>query len=134
MMQQARENPSILAATTSPPRVTSTGLIELMDISPDALLVVDQSGTILHVNEQAAALFGFSPQDISGQRLEMLLPDRFRTLHNSHREHYFKAPRTRSMGTGLLLYGLHKDGTEFPVDISLPGTPGRHGQRRHYRA
>ncbi len=70
-------------------------------------------------NEQAAALFGYSREKLQQQRLEVLLPERLRAFHTAHREHFFTAPRTRSMGAGLQLYGLRKDGTEFPLDISL---------------
>lgn len=70
-------------------------------------------------NEQAAALFGYSREKLQQQRLEVLLPERLRAFHTAHRERFFTAPRTRSMGAGLQLYGLRKDGTEFPLDISL---------------
>lgn len=117
MREQARANSSF--PPPSPKHVTSTELAALLNLSPDALVLVDQVGTIMQANEQATALFGYRPQDLLGQRLEMLLPDRLRALHVTHREHYFTAPRMRSMGAGLQLYGLRKDGTEFPLDISL---------------
>lgn len=100
-------------------RVTAVGLQQILDISPDALVVVDQAGTLAMVNEQVAELFGFSREELQGQRLEVLLPERFRAAHIGHREGYFTAPRTRPMGIGLQLFGQRKDGTEFPVDISL---------------
>ena len=100
-------------------RVTSKELIHMLDISPDALLIVDRLGTIVMVNEQAAALFGYSREELQQQQLEMLLPEPLHAMHVAHREHYFATPRTRSMGAGLQLLGQHKDGTEFPVDISL---------------
>jgi PAS domain S-box-containing protein len=100
-------------------RVTSTELLHLLDISPDALLIVDREGTMVMANEQAAALFGYRREELQQQRLEMLLPERLHAMHVAHREHYFATPRTRSMGAGLHLLGQHKDGTEFPVDISL---------------
>src|ERR1700739_1761391 len=99
--------------------VTSTGLNELLDLSPDALVIIDREGTIVLVNEQAASLFGYRRQEMQGKFLEMLLPERLRTLHTAHREHYFSEPRTRSMGMGLELLGRCQDGREFPVDISL---------------
>ena len=105
--------------SSSPLRVTSTELLHLLDISPDALLIVDREGTIVMANEQAAALFGYRREELQQQPLEMLLPSRLHTLHVAHREHYFAMPRTRSMGAGLQLFGRHQDGTEFPVDISL---------------
>src|SRR6266566_3836681 len=100
-------------------RVTSTELIHLLDISPDALLIVDREGAMVMVNEQAAALFGYRREELQQQRLEMLLPEPLHAMHIAHRQHYFATPRTRSMGAGLHLLGQHKDGTEFPVDISL---------------
>ena len=99
--------------------VTSKELILQMGISPDALIVVDQMGSIVMVNEQAAAMFGYSPEELYNQRLEMLLPEDLYDVHTAHRENYFAAPRTRTMGAGLQLFGRHKSGTEFPVDISL---------------
>ncbi len=100
-------------------RVTARDLIQQMGISPDALVIVDQAGNIVMVNEQAAALFGYSPEELREQRLEMLLPERLHEVHTAHREHYFAVPRTRAMGVGLQLFGQHKNGTEIPVDISL---------------
>ena len=105
--------------SSSPLRVTSTELLHLLDISPDALLIVDREGTIVMANEQAAALFGYRRVEVQQHRLEMLLPERLHPLHVAHRQHYFATPRTRAMGAELQLWGQHKDGTEFPVDISL---------------
>ncbi len=95
------------------------GLFPLLQISPDALLVIDQAGTITAVNEQMEALFGFAPQELPGQQIEILLPERFRDAHFAYREYFFSAPRTRQLGTGLQLSGKRKDGSEFPADISL---------------
>jgi PAS domain S-box-containing protein len=102
-----------------PTRASARGLLQLLDMSPDALVVVDQAGTIAMANEQIAALFGYRREELQGQQLEMLLPQRYREAHITHRKHYFIAPRTRPMGAGLQLFGQHKDGAEFPVDISL---------------
>ena len=110
---------TIFPPSSSPLHVTSRELIQLMGISPDALVVVDQAGSIVMVNEQAATLFGYSSEELYGQRLEMLLPERLHEVHTTHREHYFAVPRTRAMGAGLQLFGRHKNGTEIPVDISL---------------
>ena len=106
-------------SSSSPLHVTSTELLHLLDISPDALLIVDREGTIVMANEQAAALFGYRREEVQQHRLEMLLPERLHTLHVAHRQHYFATPRTRAMGAELQLWGQHKDGTEFLVDISL---------------
>ncbi len=97
----------------------STGLSELLDLSPDALVIVDRTGTIVLANERAASIFGYRLEEMQGKPLEMLLPERLRTLHTAHQEHYFAEPHTRSMGMGLELLGRCQDGREFPVDISL---------------
>jgi PAS domain S-box-containing protein len=111
---------TIMPAPASVPlRVTSTGLSELLALSPDALLLVDQAGSIVLANGQAAALFGYSGEEFGQLQLEALLPAHLRAAHLKHREHYVTAPRPRSMGAGLQLAGRRKDGSEFPVDISL---------------
>jgi PAS domain S-box-containing protein len=106
-------------SSTFPARATSTGLRELVNLSPDALLIVNHLGTIVMANKQSAALFGYRLQELAELPLEALLPEHLRALHLKHREQYFTAPRTRSMGAGLELVGRRKDGSEFPVDISL---------------
>lgn len=97
----------------------SGNLTQLLGISPDALLIVNSAGTIVMVNAQMEILFGYTCSELQGQSLEILLPPRFHGTHATHRQHYFSAPRTRPMGAGLQLFGQRKDGTEFPVDISL---------------
>jgi len=105
--------------STVPRRVTASSLSELLDLSPDALIVVDQAGTIVRANEQVATLFGYGPEELHGQQLETLLPEELRASHTAHRDYYVTTPRMRSMGAGLQLCGLRKDGRELPVDISL---------------
>src|SRR5579859_286664 len=90
-----------------------------LDVLPDALVVVDTTGHITLVNRQGEALFGYTREELVGQPLEMLLPERFRAAHQRHREQYATSPRIRPMGAGLELYGRRKDGSEVPVDISL---------------
>ena len=89
----------------------------LLEGAPDAMLIVDQEGRIVLANNQAAQLFGYATA--RGQKVEILVPARFRTKHPGHRAGFFSEPRTRAMGVGLDLTGLRRDGTEFPVEISL---------------
>ena len=91
----------------------------LFEFSPDAIFVTDGDGVIRAANPRAEELFGYSTQEIIGQPVENLVPARFRATHPRHREDYNAAPRARQMGAALNLFGLRKDGTEFPVDIML---------------
>ena len=91
----------------------------LLDAAPDAMVIVDSEGRIVLVNAQAERLFGFQRAELLGQLVETLVPDRYRHSHSRHRAHYFSSARPRPMGMGLELFGRRKDGSEFPVEISL---------------
>ena len=91
----------------------------LLEAAPDAMVIVNSKGEIVLINAQAEQLFGYSREELLGQPVELLVPERLRSQHREHRVRYFEAPRLRGMGAGLTLYGLRKDGTELPVEISL---------------
>ena len=94
-------------------------LEDLFEVSPDAIFVTDAEGVIRGANPRAAELFGHTQIELIGQPIENLVPARFRNRHPSHRENYNAHPRARQMGAAMNLFGLRKDGTEFPVDIML---------------
>jgi PAS domain S-box-containing protein len=86
---------------------------------PDAVVMVDSTGRIVLANSHAEQLFGYAAGELRACEIESLLPQRYRTAHAGHRANFFTVPSVRPMGAGLQLYGLRKDGTEFPVEISL---------------
>ncbi|MFI1046333.1 PAS domain S-box protein [Streptomyces griseoruber] len=91
----------------------------LLEAAPDAMVIVDDRGAIRLVNAQTEALFGYGREELLGHPVELLIPDRFRDQHTGHRGAYTANRQVRPMGAGLELHGLRKDGTEFPVEISL---------------
>jgi formate hydrogenlyase transcriptional activator len=91
----------------------------LFEEAPDAMVVSEPSGEILFLNAQTEKLFGYTRSELQGKPLEVLLPERFRKQHSAQRSHYAANPNPRPMGAGLELYGLRRDGSEFPVEISL---------------
>ena len=100
----------------------------VFDAIPDGIVVADESGRIQLVNRQAEVMFGYRREDLANHPVEVLMPERLRSVHPGHRARYLANPHVRPMGTGLHLLGLRRDGTEFPVEISLSplsvsGTP-----------
>jgi PAS domain S-box-containing protein len=91
----------------------------LLESAPDGVVIVDAAGLIQIVNRQTEVLFGYPRAELLGQPVEVLLPERFSGRHIGHRTGYQRDPHTRPMGTGLELFGLRRDGSEFPVEISL---------------
>ncbi len=86
---------------------------------PNGLVLISRRGKIAHINAQLERMFGYRKEELLGKNIEILMPERFRSRHRRHVEDYIANPTVRPMGSGLELFGLKKDGTEFPIDISL---------------
>jgi PAS domain S-box-containing protein len=108
-------SPSLSAKTAAEILLASN----LLETVPDAIVAVDGNGTIVQINAQTEALFGYRREELIGQKVEVLVPDRYRPHHHEHRAGFVEKPKTRRMGSGLDLYGRRRDGSEFPVEISL---------------
>ena len=91
----------------------------ILESASEGVVVVDRGGRIVSVNTKTEELFGYSRAELLGQRVELLIPERYRDRHLGQRSEYFEHPRARPMGRGLDLAGRRKDGSEFPVEISL---------------
>jgi len=105
--------------SSADPRDAERIIRQFLEAAPDAIIVVKQDGTIALVNSQTERLFGYAREELLGQAIELLLPHRFREQHRAHRMVFAQAPRVRPMGVDLDLYGRRKDGSEFPVEVSL---------------
>jgi PAS domain S-box-containing protein len=119
--------PEALAAQSGALPQGSDMLTTFLSLMPDAAVAVDGKGTIVAVNERTESFFGYSAQEVEGKNIELLVPERFRHSHRRRRAEYSADPRTRPMGAGLDLYARRKDGSEFPVDISLAPIGGGGG-------
>src|ERR1043166_4641655 len=106
--------------------VSDSAYRALVESAPDGIVIVGPEGRIVVVNSQTEKLFGYARADLLGKPIETLIPERFRGKHRGHRAGFMSDPQLRPMGVGLELYGSRKDGTEFPVEISLSSveTPG----------
>ena len=100
-------------------RISDAKFRGLLEAAPDANVIVDKHGRIVLVNGQAETLFGHRREELLGRRVEILIPERYRQRHSALFAGFLDRPTARAMGTGLDLLGLRKDGTEFPVEISL---------------
>ncbi|HEY4962948.1 MAG TPA: PAS domain S-box protein, partial [Terriglobales bacterium] len=91
----------------------------LLEAIPDAIVAVSQQGIILQANSQTESMFGYAREELIGQPIEILVPESFREQHRHHRDQFVEQPKARRMGPGLDLRGRRRDGSEFPVEISL---------------
>jgi PAS domain S-box-containing protein len=98
-----------------PPELARSAL----DAAPDAMIIIDETGIIRFANHQVDSIFGYGHEEIVGRPVEVLMPERFRGRHLGHRQKYHESVRLRPMGVGLDLFGRRRDGSEFPVEISL---------------
>ncbi|NJN81795.1 MAG: PAS domain S-box protein, partial [Caldilineaceae bacterium] len=98
---------------------TAAGLQQLLESAPVAMVMVDSGGRILFVNAKLAELFGFERDEVQGEQIELLVPERFRKDHVQHRVDYVHNPRVRSMGAGMELAARRKNGVEFPIEVGL---------------
>jgi PAS domain S-box-containing protein len=101
------------------PDASFAGFAGFLEVVPDAMVLVDDEGRIVAVNRQAERLFGYARHEVVGRPMEILIPERYRVAHRQHRSAYLRHPGVRPMGVGLELAAQRRDGSEFPVEISL---------------
>jgi PAS domain S-box-containing protein len=117
--EQETSNQKKLAETLLSPAI--------LEAIPDAVVAVNRQGVIVQVNSQTEAMFSYTRGELIGQGIEILVPERQRGDHHRHRDEYHAKPKIRRMGSGLDLYGRKRDGSEFPVEISLSPVPTGNG-------
>lgn len=113
--------------STSTSTISDAVYKTLVESAPDGIVMVSQEGRIVVVNSQAEKLFGYDRAELLNKPIEILIPERFRGKHRGHRAGFMSSPQLRPMGAGLELHGLRKDGTEFPVEISLSSVQSPNG-------
>jgi PAS domain S-box-containing protein len=118
---------SVIARDATERHQTEEQLRAFLEVAPDAIVVIEHTGIINAVNSQAEATFGYDADEMIGQPLEMLMPERYRDQHVADRRAFTALPKLRPMGTGLDFHGLRRDGTEFPADIQLSTIPTKSG-------
>jgi PAS domain S-box-containing protein len=109
-------------------RESAEMFFRLFEFAPDAVLVINEGGSIERANAKTEQIFGYPRAELIGRPIEILVPERLAARHREFRTNYIREPRTRPMGAGLELFGLRKGGVEFPVDIMLSPVQGREGR------
>jgi PAS domain S-box-containing protein len=117
----------VIACDLSERRRDERRFRDLLESAPDAMVIFNKLGRIELVNRQTGEIFGYDRGELIGQPIEMLMPERYGRMHEIHRNAFFADTQTRPMSNGLELYGLHKDGREFPVEINLSPLETREG-------
>jgi protein-histidine pros-kinase len=111
--------PNELSKILDTPEPDRFAFSRFIDALPDAIVIVDRSGRMVDLNIQTVGLFGYARTELLGEPVDMLLPERLRSRHVGERDRYNQSPHIRPMGAGMSLLAHHKDGHEFPVEISL---------------
>ena len=123
----ARREGSVQDAAGRETKLSVAQYDRLLQSLPNGVVIISDAGKIVHVNEQLETMFGYGKEELLGKDIELLMPERFRARHRTHVSDYLAHPRPRPMGSGLDLFGIKKDGMEFPVDISLSYLPTEGG-------
>lgn len=120
-MGRSPDRNNLAASPSFSAKGAATSLLsrDLLEALPDAVIAVDGQGTIVQVNSQVQELFDYDRDELIGQKVEILVPENYRDDHQQHRRNFTEAPRTRRMGADIELYGRRRNGSEFPVEISL---------------
>jgi PAS domain S-box-containing protein len=118
-MKEMRRRLELLDSCRLEMQLAQTKYRVLLESAPDAMLFIGRDGRIVLVNAQLERAFGYTEQELLGKDLLVLIPERYHQSHKRKVDEYFSRPRPRPMGSGLEIYALRKDGTEFPADISL---------------
>ena len=118
-MEETQEQQEIVETDKHGLQLSLQQYDKLLQSLPNGLVLISKVGNIAHINAQMEKMFGYRKEELLGKNIEILMPERFRVRHRKHVENYVANPHVRPMGSGIELFGLRKDGTEFPIDISL---------------